>query len=68
MALGHSGQPFLQASEEFVNRRDLVTHKEAHIQQDLIVAAAGRMQLAAERADFLREPPLNGHMDIFVRR
>ena len=39
-----------------------------HVERDLIVAAARRVQLAAGRADLFGQTPLDIHMDVFVGR
>ena len=51
-----------------MNRRHLVAQIEPHIQGDLIVAAARRVQFAAGAADLLGQPPLDVHVNVFVRR
>ena len=43
----------------------LVAQVEAHVEGHLVVAGAGGVQLAADRADALDEPRLDVHVDVF---
>ena len=68
MAFGETGELLLQSAKQLLNGSDLVAQIQAHIEQDLVVAAAGGMQLAAQGADLLGQPPLDRHVDVFVQR
>ena len=48
--------------------RHFVAQIEPHIQGDLVVAAARRVQLAAGAADLLGQPALDVHVNVFIRR
>ena len=68
MAFGETGELLLQSAKQLLNGSDLVAQIQAHIEQDLVVTAAGGMQLAAQGADLLGQPPLDRHVDVFVHR
>ena len=67
VAFGESGEPLLQARDQLAERSDFIPQKEPHVQQHLIVAATGGVQLAADRADLFGQPALDGHVDVLVR-
>ena len=67
MPFGEPGEPLLQTREQLAERPDFVAQKEPHVQQHLVVAAAGGVQLAADRADLFGQPALDGHVDVLVR-
>jgi hypothetical protein len=45
-----------------------VAHVEAQVECDLVVAAARRVELAADWPDQLDQPPLDRHVHVFVLR
>ena len=67
MTFGESGEPPLQARDQLAERPDFVAQKEPHVQQHLVIATAGGVQFAADRADLFGQPALDGHVDILVR-
>jgi hypothetical protein len=50
------------------NEPNLFPQKKTHIERDLIVAAAGGVELPSRGADFLAQTALDVHMDILVSR
>src|ERR1043165_4630841 len=46
----------------------MMAQVEPHVQRNLVIAASSCVQLAADRADQFRKPPLDRHVDIFVLR
>ena len=58
----------LQRLKAGLRRAQVVAEPEPEVQRDLVVAAPAGVQLAAHRPRQLRDAPLHGHMNIFVRR
>ena len=63
VAAGDEGP--LQVFEQGVDPRGRVPHEELEVGRYLVIAAAGRMQLAAHVAECGRSAPLDVHVDVF---
>ena len=46
--------------------RGVLAEVEREVRRHLVVARAGRVELAPERSHDLREPPLDRHMDVLI--
>ena len=56
----------LERLETFKNEPDFLAQKQAHIERDLIVAAARGVEFAPSGSNFFRQPPLDIHMNVLV--
>ena len=65
--LGQPGQAFLERGQQLVDVLSFLAQVQADIQHDLVIAAPGGVQLAAQQTDLLGQTPLDRHVDIFVR-
>ena len=61
------GKRALQIGERLVERVDRVAHPELHVERDLVVARARRVQAPGGRPDELGEPALDIHVDVLER-
>ncbi|MNT94081.1 hypothetical protein D3C72_2356920 [compost metagenome] len=67
IVFGLFNQGFLQFMQESHELHHPVTEIQMHVCRYLVVAAASRVQLAANGTDFLDQILFNIHMNIFVR-
>ena len=56
----------LQVRQRLDRPQRVRAREHRHVGRDLVVARARGVQLAADRADDLRQPPLDGHVDVLV--
>ena len=66
MLLGNRKQRLEEFQQLRLDGHDLVTQIHAHIDGDLVVAAAAGVELFADVADFFREQDFHVHMDVFI--
>ena len=64
--LGLRHQRLHQALEQRDRARGVGADEQGQVGGHLVVARAGRVELAAERADQLGQPPLDRHVDVLV--
>src|SRR5688500_6272728 len=64
MLPGHVDQDTLQLPNIIEDCENLIAQVEAHIERDLIVAAAGGVKLAADRTNQFDQAPLDVHVNI----
>ncbi len=66
VALGEADEHALQVLELLERLQRVRAREHRDVGRDLVVARARRVELAADRADDLRQPPLDRHVDVLV--
>ena len=64
--LGDAHDHRLQVLQRLDRPQRVGAREHRHVGGDLVVARARRVELAADRADDLGQPPLDGHVDVLV--
>ena len=66
VALGELDERALQLLQLLERLQRVRAREHRHVGRDLVVARARGVELAADRADDLRQPPLDRHVDVLV--
>jgi hypothetical protein len=66
MLLGTLGEQAHQLADHLARHVCTLVDEQRHVGGHLVVARPGRVQLAPDRADDLRQAPLDGHVDVLV--
>ena len=66
MALGHVDDGRHEGRNPLARTLRVEGDEQREVRGHLVIARAARVELAPERPDDLRQPPLDGHVDVLV--